>query len=264
MSKLLDRLERIGRGSPAAIGFAAARAERIPGMALIGVVSGSSNSTRGASALAKMEVDGALIEGPASDAAIKKLAKALDNVPWGLRLQELKGEEASGLKESGCDFLAFEPAGVLLGALEDTDTGYLLCIQPDMEERSLRAIEDLPIDAVILLLKSAKPPLTLQHLMTIGSVRAEFSKNLLVEIGGAPTAAELQVLKDIGVEGLVLDSTTASAEELQTLKENLLSMPKRTRSRSRKPGAILPRSVYPGLGAPAAEDDEEEEEDRLA
>ena len=98
MSKLLDRLERIGRGSPAAIGFAAARAERIPGMALIGVVSGSSNSTRGACALAKMEVDGALIEGPASDAAIKKLAKALDNVPWGLRLQELKGEEASGLK----------------------------------------------------------------------------------------------------------------------------------------------------------------------
>ena len=39
MSKLLDLLDRIREGAPAPIGFGVTRPEKLPGMALIGLVS---------------------------------------------------------------------------------------------------------------------------------------------------------------------------------------------------------------------------------
>ena len=39
MSKLLDLMERIRSGSPAPMGFGAARAGSVPGMVLVGLVS---------------------------------------------------------------------------------------------------------------------------------------------------------------------------------------------------------------------------------
>ena len=259
MSRFLDRLERINRGTPTAMGFgAAARTEKVPSMALIGALSDPGRAVQGASVLASIGADAALIEGMDIEDILGDLAQPLGTVPWGIRVQELKDEEASRYREKGCDFLGFGPEKALLGALEDDDTAYLLCIQPDMEERSLRAIENLPVDAVLLLLKSVEPPLTIQHLITIGSVRSEFSKYLLLEVSGILTAGELEGLRDIGVDGLVVDATSLSAEELEGLKDTLLALPKRQRNRSRKLDAILPRTVYALPGVPSHEEEEED------
>jgi hypothetical protein len=181
-------------------------------------------------------------------------------VPWGISVETLNGEQATQCREKGCDFLAFGPEKTLLGALEDEDTAYILNIQPDMEERYLRAIEDLPVDAVLLPMRSLEPPLTLEHLITIGSVRANFSKYMLLEIPAVLTAGELEGLRDIGIDGLVVDATTTSAEDLEGLKERLLALPRRARSRAQKPSAVIPHTGY-SLGSASA--DEEDEEDAL-
>ncbi len=262
MSRFLDRLERINRGVATSMGFgSSARAEKLPAMALLGMLSGGDKSAQGASNLASIGADGALIEGVGIDEVLKELAKALDKVPWGIRVEGLNGERASSFRERGCDFLAFGPENTLIAALEDENTAYLICVQPDMDERHLRAIEDLPIDAVLLSLKSAEPPLTLQHLITIGSVRGAFSKYLLLEVGGVLTSKELEGLRDIGVDGLVVDATSLSAEELEALKGRLLALPRRQRSRGGKSSAVLPRTVYSPPSSPSREEEEEEEED---
>jgi hypothetical protein len=263
MSKLLDRLERINRGAPAAMGFgAAARAEKVPPMALVGMLSSRDSSAQGASVLAKIGADAALISGGGEGEVPGQVAQALDSVPWGLRVQGLKGEEASHYREQGCDFLAFEPEGALLGAIEKNEnTAYLLCIQPDMETRSLRAIEHLPVDAVLLSLDSVEPPLTLQHLITVGAVRSAFSKYLLLQVPGVLTRGELEALRDMGVNGLVVDANALSAEELEGMKESLLNLPRPQGSKSRRASAILPRTDPGPSSTPIPVEEEEDEED---
>ena len=256
MSKFLDRLERVNRGATTPLGFGAgARPERIPPMALLGTLSGPRKSLQGASTLARIGADGALVTGMDIDAVPKTLAQTLDKIPWGIRVEELNGHQVTQCREKGCDFLAFEPEKALLGALEDEDTGYILYIQPDMEERYLRAIDDLPLDAVLLSMRSLEPPLTLEHLITIGSVRSNLSKYLLLEIPGVLTTAELEGLRDIGIDGLVVDATATSAEELEGLHERLMALPRRPRGRAQKPSAIIPHTGY----SPEAPSQDEEE-----
>ena len=260
MSRLLDRLDKISRGVSSSMGFGAtARAEKMPSLALVGKLTDPGKSARAASVLEGINADGALIEGKDVDNAHKKLAQALGNVPWGVKLQELNEEQASTFRERGCDFLAFGPERALVGALDDDDSGYILCIQSDMEERSLRAIEDLPVDAVLLRLGSLELPLTLEHLLTISSVRSTFSKYLLLAVPGGLTSGDLEGLRNVGVDGLVVDATAHSKEELTGLRDRLLSLPRRQRNRSTKANAILPRTAYDIAPTPSHEEEDEEQ-----
>ena len=175
----------------------------------------------------------------------------------------VKNGQVGNYRDQGCDFLAFGPKGALLEALEEDDTGYILSIDPDMDERYLRTIEDLPVDAVLLSMKSVEPPLTVQDLITISSVRGNFSKYLLLEVTGGFSANELEGLRGIGVDALVVEATTLSAKKLQELRDALLALPKRQRSRSPRASAVLPRGsfVLPGASAGEEEYDDDDEYD---
>ena len=261
MSKLLDRLDRISRGTPNSMGFGAvSRTDKVPSMAMIGLISDRGKPADQASILAKIGVDGVLVEGVEKKTALSSLSKALDKVPWGLRLTGIDEEAATRYREQGCDFLAFGTEGVTLSALEDEDSGYLLCIQPDWDERRLRAIEHLPVDGAVLALPSADPPLTIEHLIAIGLVRGEFSKYLLLEVPGLPTSGELEGLREIGVDGLVVDAALHSAEDLQGLRDRLMDLPKRQRS-TKKASAVLPSSAYAPQSVVSNDDDDYEDED---
>ena len=260
MSKLLDRLDRVNRGPTASLGFgAAARVEKTRPMALIGTLSDPSKAVEGASGLARIDADGALIDGLDLKENPKQLAQALDTVPWGMRVPGLDSEQVSQYKEQGCDFMAFPAEKALLQALGEADTAYILTIQQDIDDKFLRAIETLPVDAVLLPFKSADPPLTLQHLLTISSVRRAFSKYLLLELPGAPTSKEMEVLRDVGVNGLVVDTTVVSAEKLAELHEELLELPRRKRDRSERATAILPGTLYQQSGTPSRREEDEDE-----
>ena len=262
MSKLLDRLERVNRGPRASLGFgAAARVQKIRPMALIGTLSDSSKAAEGASNLAKIGADGALIDGLGLEEIQKQLAQALEIVPWGVRVPGFDSQQMSHYKEQGCDFLAFGPEKASLEAFGEENTAYILNIQPDIDDRLLRAIEALPVDAVLLPFKSVDPPLTLEHLMTISSVRRAFSKNLLLELPGTPTSKEMVALRDIGVNGLIVDADAISAEKLEGLHERLLALPKRKKDRYDRAVAILPGTLYQQSGAPSRREEEEEEEE---
>ena len=256
MSKFLDRLEKITRGTPVSIGFgAASRAEKLPSMGLLGRLSDRAKALRGASVLAKIGAEGALIEGIDEEADVNELAQALKDVPWGRRVHELNAEQVSGYRGEGCDFLVFEPEKVLLDSLGDEDTAYVLCLRPDVDEGYLRGVEGLPIDAVLLDTDGMHPPLTLQHLTTISSVRSMFSKYLLLQIHGDLTARELEGLRDIGVDGLVVDVSAFSVKKLEGLRDRLLSLPRRQPDRASKRSAVLPAGAY--TAADVESDDEE-------
>ena len=259
MSKLLDRLDRISKGPVTQMGFGAAvRAEKTPPMVLVGRI-GKAKAASTAAALSEAGFDGAVLDSvPADDSG--KVADSLKGLPWGLKLEEVTTEQVAASREKGCDFLAFSSDKAFLEALSDNDKvddeeGRILCISADMDERVLQVIDDLPVGAVLLSLDSVKPPLTMDHLLTIGSVRGCFNKYLLVELSGDLSSAELEGLRDIGVDGIVVDASSMSKTALKQCKERLQGLSRRQRKPQGRAGALLP------MGGSHAEDHDDNDDD---
>ena len=206
-------------------------------------------------------VDGILVDGPGSGKALADLAKKLDGVPWGPKVPELAVEEASRFREAGCDFLAFSPEKSVLGAMEGEDTAFFLCIEPDMEERALRAIEDLPVDGVLLPSSVIGLPITIQHLIDLGTIRGMFSKYLFLELPGVLSSRELEGLRDLGVDGVVVNPTILSKEEIESMLASLKSLPKKQRDKSHRPDAVLPRSSMGFIAGPAQQEEDDDDDD---
>src|SRR3990172_1618245 len=139
MSKFLDRLERVGRGSPAPMGFGAmALREQAPSLGCLGIV--RDGKTPKAELLSKGGLDAVLFAGDAPSAPSDEVKKALGELPWGVWAPTLAPDAARELGEGGCDFLVVGSEGVQLAALEDEEVGYFLTVPVDMEDRLLRSI----------------------------------------------------------------------------------------------------------------------------
>lgn len=256
MSKLLSKLERISKGSSTPLGFgAASRIEKTPSMVLVGLL--TQNYSQGVSRLAKVDADGALFTGENLDAKIAGLAGNLKEVPWGIRVNELDSDRANRLIDAGCDFFVTSPETIMVDAIMDDKAAYLLSLPPGPEEILLRAIEDLPVDAVYMSLNPWESRLTLEHLINISSARTMFDKYLLVEVSATLSYKELASLRDVGVDALVVDAGRSSEKVLTSLKEKLFGLPRQRKSRSEKLSAIIPR----GVDSQSTSTYEEEDED---
>ena len=261
MSKFLDRMEQISRGMQTPLGFGVARPEKVPGMALVGLI--TSDYSTGVSAVAELAPDAALVAGDAGQASISELAQPLDSkLPWGVRATSMTQEEAQAYQESGCDMLAFPLEGTPVAAVATDEIARILCIHPDMEERELRAIMALPVDMLLLSMSEHSGPWTLSQLAAVGSVSGRAGdKYILVEVSQLPNGNELEALRDIGVHGLVVDVGQVTPEALAGLKKELLEMPRQRPSRRARRNAILPSSAFMPGEPPGREDEEEEEDD---
>ena len=261
MSKFLDRMEQIGRGTQVPLGFGGARPEKVPGMALVGLI--TSNYSTGVSAVAELAPDAALVAGDQGQASLSELAQPLgSDLPWGVRVTSMAQEEAQAYRESGCDLLAFPLEGTPVAAVASDEVARILCVDPYIEEGELRAIMALPVDMLLLSMSGHSGPWTLSELAAIGSIsRRAGEKYILVEVSQSPDGKELEVLRDIGVHGLVVDVGTVTSEALAGLKEALLEMPRQRPGRRARRNAILPSSAFFTGEAPGREDEDEEEDD---
>lgn len=259
MSKFLDRMEKISSGASAPIGFGAAPRQKVPGLALVGQVSGDPASA--IPLVAQLVPDAVLFCGLSGLPALKELGQALASVPWGTRLSSLNEEEARTYREGGCDLLAFSLLGTSVAAVASEELARILCVDLPMEDGELRAIECLPIDILLLSMPGVSGPWTLRDLATVATVSRRTNKYVLVEAAQPPSPPELEALRNAGVRGLVVDMGSSSPEALAQLKAALLAMPRHKPSRRDRPTAILPGFTPALEPAPHREDEEEEEEE---
>jgi hypothetical protein len=246
MSKLLSLLESVGQESPTPLGFgiAARRESGIP-LACVGIL--RKPHPRIKKLLAAGCLDGVLI-------AAKNVGDAADvpnETPWGIWPDKLSAE---GLKKKGCDFVAAYPPQLPVGL--DDDMALFLVIEPDMDDRSLRTIEDLPVDGVILTSVGFEAPISVQHLMTVGMVRTMFEKHLLVEVPVALSGKELESLRDMGVAGIAIDLQGVSVASLRQLGQRIKELPRKRPPQGTRGSAPYLPSQPTGL---AGEDDDEGE-----
>jgi hypothetical protein len=260
MSKFLDRMEQISRGTQAPLGFGVARPEKIPGMALVGLI--TSNHPSGVSTVADLAPDAALVAGGPGQASASELAEPLGAaLPWGVRATSMTQEEVQAYQESGCDLLAFPLEGTPVSAVASDEIARILCVDPDINERQLRAIMALPVDMLLLSMSGHSGPWTLSELAAVGSVsRRAGEKYILVEVSQPPDGKELEVLRDIGVHGLVVDVGHVTSDALAGLKKRLLEMPRQRPGRKGRRNAIVPSSAFLSVEVPGREEEEDDDE----
>ncbi|MCZ6614902.1 MAG: hypothetical protein O6920_03835 [Chloroflexi bacterium] len=260
MSKLLDRLDHITRGAPNALGFtAAASRETIPQMALLARVTTPRQSD--ISALADAKVDAFILSDEGKSP--KQTVKPLKDRIWGAMVDRLGREQMEAYKAAESDFMVFGIDGTLADTLEEGEAARILRIPPNLEEPILRGLEDLPIDIVLLQRPGVSEPLTLTHLLAISNVRTAMSRYLLLEWDGELTARDLEHLRDIGVDGIVLDTTEVGADTFKSVRQRIDAMPKRKPRGEPKPAAVLPRFGGLPVTDHHHEEDEEEDEDEM-
>ena len=259
MSKFLDRLDRLARGPSTPMGFGAStRVEKLPAMGLLASVT---QEQAASGAVSSSGVDGFLIRGAVGDGQLSGLVAQVGDLPWGIEVDGLTEGSASGYSEQGADFFRFGASGVEVGALSEEEPAYLLSLPLDSEERVLRAIEDLPVDGIVLSVDANNLPLDLSQLMSLSAVRCMFNKYLLVELPGIVGAGELRGLRDIGVDAVILDVSAVSAEALTEFQENLLNLPRQRKPRAGKADAMLPRNTFHPPATRHQDDDDDDDDD---
>jgi len=258
VSKLVKQLEKLARGMdqpPMGFGFHAAQAKT---PALLTLCLLDKENPKAAAAAASAGAD--FIAVPISPDNLKDASTILkaEHATCGAFCQNLSAEHLPALKKAGCDFVVFEPQQAPMAALRDEDDegiGKVLVLDGLMEDSLAATAEQLNVDAVLL--DIGDPPLTVQRIMVFQRTAGLTSKPVLAVVPVTLSSAEVEVLRDMGVQGLVVRvKDVKSAEAIANLRKTAdgLAPPKKKRL---KATAILPKITVRA----AAEDDEEEEEE---
>ncbi|GIT69796.1 MAG: hypothetical protein Ct9H300mP27_09000 [Chloroflexota bacterium] len=259
MSKLLDVLDKIKDGAPTPLGFSVKRPEKLPGMALIGLV--SKDHAKGVGIVTDEGLDALNLGSSGDPKDIRALTDGLDGQPWGVRVAGLSRDDAQVYQENGSDALVFSIEGTSASALVNDELARFLCVDPNMDDKELRAVSSLPIDGFVMPLTQGNDGLTLGDLASVGSVSRRSDKYIVLEVEKPIEGKDLEALRDIGVHGLLVDIDLMGINNLKALKTALLEMPKPTFKRRDRPIAILPGSVFAPPEEPEPHEDEEEEGD---
>lgn len=243
MSKLLDKLNQVSRGSTQPMGFRKAATQKSPRMVLIAALGEGDDR---AAAEAKESADAVLIEGAGS-----QIASSLGEVPWGVSLAEVNEKELSQLKKTGCDFLVFDTEKAPLTLLEEEGLGKIAEVEPSLADGLIRAIGQLPIDAVLV---GGEVSLSVHRLMVCQHLANLVRKPLVVLAPLGMSKEDLNGLWEAGMSGVMVKVEGGAKEELSGLRQAIDTLPPSRRVKERVE-ASLP---YPG-GEEITPVEEEEE-----
>jgi hypothetical protein len=263
MSRLIDELKKLAQVTPAPMGFRASRKVEVTTKILI--VASLEVSPPVADALSE-SIDGAdalLLHSDKSNMtakAIQKIVETLPNIPWGMQLEDNDDKQAAASIEAGCDFVVFSPASRLSSITHNEKVGKVLQVESSMDDGLLRAVNDLPVDALLVAANSSGESGTFvwHQLMILQHLGNLISKPLIVPVPASITEVELKVLGEIGIDGVMVEVDTTKTGELKKLRQAINKLPPRTGRKRGRMDVLLSRTVGE---APATAPDEEEEED---
>ena len=255
MSKLIEKLKKLSQAAPAPIGFRTAKTEAAGGkMLILGrlTVDSAATTTKINTGADAILFDASKTETTAKD--IQKMAKVVGNVPWGVYLEEGGGDIAAQV-EAGCDFVVFSPTSKITDLPQDEKTGKILQIESSMDDGLLRAVNDLPTDAVLVTdtLDKAET-LTMHRLMIYRHLANFIAKPLIVPVPVNMSETELKALHEADIDGVM-----AEGDDLKELRKTIGKLPARSAKKRDKARVLLPR--IGGEKAPAPPDEEEEEDE---
>lgn len=263
MSRLIDELKRVDRATPQPMGFRTARpASSGPRILLIASLTQIVETNHLAD-----DVDGAdavllrLAKSHLTANTLQKIATSVPDMPWGSWMDEIDARKTGTLVEAGCDFVVFPAARRVSATPQDDKVGKILQVESSLGEGLLRAINNLPVDAVFTTdAPEADGSMAWHHLMYFQRLANLLAKPLLVPVPLNVTASELKALWEIGVDGIVVEIDAGKPGGLKELRRAISKLPPRSSRKRDKAEALLPRvGEEAGTVTPDEEEDEEDE-----
>ncbi|MFC1892946.1 hypothetical protein ACFLYR_02765, partial [Chloroflexota bacterium] len=243
MSQFIDKLNRVSQVGPQSMGFRATSAARSkPKMLLIASLAQADlNSLAGSVAGA----DAGLLSVSEMDSGagtIKKAIESASDIPWGVWLEDVGSGGVTEIVGAGCDFMVFPSVSSVMAIPEGDVAGRILELELSLGDGLLRAIDKLPLDAVLIGGEQKEGrSLTWQHLMYFQRCADLVTKPLLAAISANMTAAELQALWVAGVGGLVVGVGAGQpAGRLMELRQAIDSLVFPLPSKRGKLAALVP------------------------
>jgi len=262
MSQLIDKLNRVAKGTPQSMGFRTVHAASTkPQILLIACL--NQVATTASPANYADSADAVLLRIAKSGfgtEAITKIAQSLQGIPWGGWSDDTSRKQIAQMTKAGGDFIVFPLSSAVLTTGQDDEAGKILQIETSLSEGMLKAVNELPVDAVLTAdEQKGEHPLTWHSLMLFQHLASLLAKPLLVTMPISVTPDELKALWEAGVDGVVLEvSSSQDMERLSQLHkviDGLNFLPPRKRG---KATALLPH--IGGETETAVETEEEEEE----
>ena len=217
---------------------------------------------RGAASKVKAmkEASDAFLEGPGAvdKLDVNQVAQRMGKDVWGVRVSGLDAAQARSLIDGGCDFIVLDSLTTEAAVLNEEELGIVVTVGSDLGEQETRAVSELQVDAVLFSPAQRDLPLTVDKLIDIQRVLGAVDAHFLVEAPIGMGAADLEVLRNMGVAGIIAD---ASAPEIVVeLRSSIDGLPRR-KPRPARGDALVPHHEV-GAGDDMADlPDEEDDED---
>ena len=264
MSKFIERLQKVGVSVVAPLGFGASRSQdknpalalvRMSGLKQIGDLNSHvSESSSGSYIVSANKVVKSQLSG---------VKKVVGEGVWGVWLDVATQASLEVLKKEGGDFFLFSSLDIPAEILSGDQLGKVMVIEVGQSEDTIRSIEDLPIDAIVLVGLEKSSPLTVGDILKFGFVRDQVSKPMLLLRKTRLSKGELEILQDMGLQGIVVDANELDLVEVSGMQEDIENLPPRKNARE------TATSLVPRIGGATSnlrgvdDDDDDEEEDRI-
>jgi hypothetical protein len=248
MSKFIEILQQDAKSKPARMGFGVESASVKSRIHL--VVEMSDINTN---ALSKYidDIDAGLLSIDNVNSAFETIKKldGSSRIPWGLIIRD---QVKDGLLKSPADFIIF-PSTIPFFA-KPKELGIIIEIDFNIPDSSLRAIEELPVDALFI---NENPGIfNWQFLVNLQRIDNIFSKSILMRIQNNLSVTEIEMLWQVGVDALVLQADGAS-NKINQVRQAINSGNYPIPRKLKKVDVTLP---FASPISPVPDEDEEEEE----
>ncbi len=262
MSRLINDLLKTNQAGSQPMGFRAARQAATTGRITliadlkIGAAVSSTELTEGAAAVLFRPGDSR----PTAK-AIRAAADNLPDIPWGMYLGDTSDVKKASPVAAGCDFIVFPVSVPVSTTPKEKKLGRILQVESSMDDGLLRAVNDLPVDAVLIGDITGEDNLLEWHrLMIFRHLTHLISKPLIVPAPADIGEEELNALCEAGIDGILVEVDAGKAGGLKELRQVIDKLPPRSPHIRDKMSPLLPKAgVDTGTAVPPDEEEEEYE-----
>jgi len=244
MSKLIDRLHQLTQSAPQAMGFRTSQAVSTKYRIQLVAHLTSADTDRLADLAAADAVIVPITGSEAGKETQQHIQQFIPHIPCGIWLTKPQTKAKAVASQIDIDFVIFAPGRTLTAVPDNEATGKILEVPPSLDEGLLSAIDQLPVDAVLITgAEPAAAAVTWHNLMVYQRFASILSKPLLVEVPPGVSAAELQVLWKAGIAAVVVAIDTAkSAVQLKQLRQEIEQLEFPAPYQQNNIAVLLPRS----------------------
>lgn len=232
MSKIIERLNKLGQTERQGFGFGArATSVKVP-VILIGMTIKNANDAKDVKA--DLFILGTGSNGATQSTTVKNAEM------WGVSVSGGSVNAIEAAVDAGADFVVIDGESAPGAALRDDDTAKGFVVTADVTEDRSKAIDAGLFDFIILNGLELSFPLNVATIFDIQEQLARYSSHIFLEVTEIPDQVNLELLRDMGISVLIYECGSISNEDLGSLRMNIdLLEPKKQKSSA---GPTIPQT----------------------